>query len=115
MSSKKGIIYLATPYSHESAEVRKQRFETVNRAAAKLFKAGKIVYSPISHTHPIAEAGNLPLDWGFWGSADKVFLSMCSEVVVLKQDGWEESKGVKAELAEALKLGLRISFVEVER
>ena len=42
-------IYLASPYSHHNASVRKLRFETVCMAAAELMEQGDIVFSPISH------------------------------------------------------------------
>jgi len=59
------MIYLACPYSHPDSNVREYRFKMANRAAAKLMRDGHIVYSPISHTHPIAMEGDLPLDWAY--------------------------------------------------
>ena len=59
------MIYLACPYSHPDNNVREHRFKMANRAAAKLMGEGHIIYSPISHTHPIAVEGDLPLDWAY--------------------------------------------------
>ena len=58
------MIYLASPYSHPDAVVREQRFRDVCLAAARLIRAGQIVFSPIAHSHPIASGGfGLPTGW----------------------------------------------------
>lgn len=104
-------IYMACPYSDESAGVRAWRFELVNRAAAKLMQEGHLVFSPISHTHPIAEAGDLPKGWEFWEAYDRTFLEWADEVHVLMIDGWRESKGVTAEIRIARELKKRVVYV----
>ena len=106
------LVYLATPYSHENPEVRLHRFYVVNRVAARLMSEGVHIYSPISHTHPIAEAGALPLGWDYWESYDRAILSACCKMLVLRQLGWEESKGVTAEIAIAKELGLPIEYID---
>lgn len=105
------LTYLAGPYSHPDRAVRVSRFEALNAAAAKLMAAGEHVYSPISHTHPIAEAGDLPLGWDFWEQYDRIYLGIAKRVVVLMLDGWRESKGVTAELAIAAEYGLPVEFI----
>ncbi len=110
---KKKLIYLACPYSHDDPGVRLARFDAVNKAAAKLMSKGEFVYSPISHTHPIALVGDLPLDWQYWQNFDRVFLEHCIKVVVLKLDGWELSAGVKGEIAIAEELGIPVEYLEV--
>jgi len=60
------MIYLATPYSDPDPEVREFRYREVNKAAAQLISEGHHVFSPISHTHPIAQAGDLPTGWDYW-------------------------------------------------
>lgn len=52
----KGLIYLASPYSHESAEVREARFHAVVEAAGVLMRAGHVVYSPIAPDQPARAA-----------------------------------------------------------
>lgn len=109
------LIYLAVPYSHPDSEVRKIRFQKVNVVAAKLMKAGHHIYSPISHTHPIALAGDLPTGWEYWSAYDRALLNVCKKIIVLKLEGWETSKGVTAELNIAKELGLEIEFIEDEK
>jgi hypothetical protein len=106
------LIYLATPYSDESAAVREERFQVVNRAAAVLMARGLPVYSPISHGHPISLAGELPLGWDFWGAQCRAILAACEKLIVLKVPGWESSKGVTAEMALARELGLPVEFLD---
>ena len=92
------LIYLACPYSHESSTVREARFVLANAAAAVLMRAGLYAFSPISHTHPIAQTGGLPLGWDYWEGYDREILSHCGALVVLEIPGWRESKGVTGEL-----------------
>jgi len=106
------LTYLACPYSHPDHAVRVARFEAANRAAGVLIREGHKVFSPISHTHPIAECCDLPLGWDFWEAFDRAFLSISGRVVVLLIDGWRESKGVQGELRIAAELGLPITYRE---
>lgn len=105
-------VYLATPYSHSSPVVRRNRFHKINEVAAKLMADGIHVYSPISHTHPIAEAGDLPKGWDFWEKYDRLFIEWCDAVYVYCAEGWKESKGVSAEIQIARELGKPIVFME---
>ena len=88
------------------------RFEAVNRAAGRLFAQGRVVFSPISQNHPIAEAHGLPKGWEFWQHFDQVYLSLSKELIVLRLPGWEESIGVTAERALAYSMGIPISFID---
>ena len=63
-------IYLAGPYSHPDPTVRAIRFHKLNDKAAELLRAGNLVFSPISHSHPIAEQCELPKDWEFGGNGE---------------------------------------------
>jgi len=92
-----GLIYLASPYSSSSAIVREDRFDAVCVAAANLMRAGLLIFSPIAHTHPIALCG-LPKGWEFWEKYDRQFLEACSGMIVLTLDGWQASKGIRAEV-----------------
>ena len=106
------MIYLATPYTHPDRAVRLARFRAVNKAASLLMQQGHYVFSPISHSHPIAEEGGLPTSWEFWEKYDIEVLKMCSQVIVLMIDGWKESKGVDAEIEIAKSLGIGIVYAE---
>ena len=108
----KTLIYLATPYSDPDPTIREQRFCIVNGVAARLMREGYHIFSPISHTHPIALAGDLPKGWDFWHEFDKAVLSACAKVIVLRQPGWETSTGVKAEIKLAQEMGLSVEYID---
>ena len=109
---EKRLVYLATPYSHPEREIREWRFRRVNAVAARLMREGVHIYSPISHTHPIAEAGDLPKGWDYWEQYDRTILACCSKVIVFRQEGWQLSAGVQAEIAIAKELGLPVEFID---
>lgn len=110
-SKPPAITYIACPYSHPDAEVRRARFNSVNSFAGKLMAKREIVFSPISQTHPIAEACGLPLDWKYWKRVDTAYLSCCSRLIVLCLPGWRESTGVLAEIKIATELGIEVVYV----
>ena len=92
------LVYLAVPYSHPDPAVREDRFHQVNQAASVLMRAGLHVFSPVSHTHPIALAGGLPLGWDYWQEYDREILSACGALVVFCLEGWQRSAGVAGEM-----------------
>ncbi|HEX4861582.1 MAG TPA: DUF1937 family protein [Rhizomicrobium sp.] len=98
--SDRDIVYLACPYTHPDHRVREARFHAANRAAVQLIKQGRIVYSPITMTHPLdAElAGESTMGSDYWVDFDIAFMEACSEMVVLMIDGWRESSGIKREI-----------------
>jgi len=104
------MIYLSSPYSHPDPEVREQRFDAVCRAAARLMRAGNVVFSPVAHSHPIAQHG-LPTGWEFWEPHGRAHLARCDELLVLLLDGWEESAGLQAEIRVAGELGKPVRYL----
>ena len=105
-------IYLACPYSHPVQNVRNKRFIDANFQAAELMSEGHIVFSPISHSHPVAKTGMLDaLDLDFWLKQDLSFIEWCDSVYVMTIDGWSSSKGIQAEVEFARKIGKPIHFI----
>ena len=111
--SNKSLIYLAVPYSHPDIKIREHRFKQVNKVAAKLMADGHHIYSPISHTHPIALAGKLPTTWEYWKEYDYAFLKHSKKLLVLKLDGWETSAGVKGEIEIANELNIPVEYLDM--
>lgn len=105
------MIYLACPYSHTDPAMRELRFRAVTAKAAELLNAGHIVFSPITHSHPIAEAHGLPGDWTFWERFDKAFLKNASMLFVLMLPGWDQSEGVTGEIEVARYLSIPIHYI----
>ena len=105
------MIYLAGPYSHEDEAMRVARFEALTKKAAELMIDGFTVFSPITHGHAIAERHDLPLDFSWWQHQCLDMLSRASKLIVLRLDGYVESRGVNAEIAHAEKYGINIEFI----
>ena len=111
---KSELIYLAVPYSHADPHIRDKRWMAANMAAAKLMSQGLYIFSPISHTHPIAvvSGGTLPIGWEFWEGFDRQYLNVCKKVIVLRIPGWDTSKGVTAEIKIAGELGIPVEYMD---
>jgi len=107
------MIYLASPYSDPDPAVREQRFQAACRAAAALIRSGRVVFSPIVHSHVLVQHG-LPTDWAFWQQVDREQLERCDDVVVLMLAGWEESAGVQAEIRMAREMGKPVRYLAAE-
>ena len=105
------MIYLAGPYSHEDPKVREQRFEALTKKAAELRIDGLVIFSPITHGHAIADRHDLPLDFQWWQNQCLDILSRATSMVVLRLPGYDESKGVSAEIAHAERLNIKIEFM----
>ena len=106
------LIYLACPYTHKDYSVMVERFLAVNKVAARLMSEGKYIFSPISHTHPIAEAGSLPRGWEFWEGYDRRVLKDCNRIMVLCLPGWTESTGVQAEIKIGKEFGIPVDYIK---
>jgi len=111
---KSELTYLACPYTHKDRYVRVARWIAANTAAAKLMVEKQYVFSPISHTHPIAEAsdGALPVEWDYWEKFDRQYLSFCKKIVVLRIPGWEQSTGVQAEIKIGAEYGIPVEYMD---
>lgn len=111
-------IYLACPYSINgttSPEIRQNNFEIATKVAAKLMLEGLVVFSPISHSHPIQTIGQLTTNsLDFWMMQDLPWVGESDIVVVLRLDGWEKSPGVKKEIEYAKSLSKVVLYADFE-
>lgn len=106
---KELLWYLASPYTNydEDEEVRRKihdaRFRQVSADAADLMRLGFVIFSPIAHTHPIAEYGHIEHgDHTIWLPADKVIHARCDGIIIDMIPGWQDSYGVDKELKWAM-------------
>lgn len=90
-------VYLALPYSGQE----EKSFLQANRVAGLLMEAGHVVFSPISHSDPVQKTMHEQKGWEFWKRQDLAWLDLCDELVVLKNEGWEASRGLQEEIAYA--------------
>ncbi|MEP6826877.1 MAG: DUF1937 family protein [Aestuariivirga sp.] len=106
------LYYLATPYTnfgygHTAA------FAEAARCAADLIRQGVNVYSPIVHSHPIAELGGLdPVNHDLWMGVDRAFMERCDGIIVATMKGWDSSKGVMFEIDWFTKAGKSVRYYD---
>ena len=81
------IWYLAHPYKGDPVG----NFEEANHMAATLIKHGVIVFSPVSHSHPIAKEGKMAHDDPMWYKFDHSFFQFCGGLIM--SGNWYNSQG----------------------
>lgn len=110
------LIYLASPYSHESKDIMRSRFEMVTKVAAKLQDTYEYAFIlPITMSHVTAGyMKNKGTSFADWEIRDLTYLSKCDELWVVCLKGWEESKGVEAEIAFAAKQKIPIKYLPIK-
>ncbi|UTN74944.1 ethanolamine utilization protein EutH [Pseudomonas aeruginosa] len=111
-------IFLACPYSHADAEVVEQRFRACNEVAATIVRAGHVVFSQVSMSHPInlclAELDRAAIG-RLWAPVDAFYMDHLEELIVLDLPGWRDSAGIRREMEFFEAGGQRVSlWSEVE-
>ncbi len=114
------LIYLASPYSHKDANVITKRVLEVQDATARLIEAGHLIFSPIVHSHHIADQVSfIPVhdestdfsQGNTWLDYDKAMIDKANELWILRLPGHTTSKGVHAELYHALDRGKPVKYI----
>lgn len=110
------LVYIACPYSHSDPAVRAANFQRANKLAAWAMQKGYCVFSPISHSVPVAEylPPELLLDYDFWQAQDQPLLRLCDAIWVCPPEAALTSRGVAAEVKEATRLNIPIRYVSEE-
>lgn len=94
----KGYWYMATPYSTYPSGIDRA-FIDAAIAAGEFIKHGINVYSPITHTHPIAVNSNMdPYSHDIWMPLDEQMMENAHGLIVLKMPNWQASKGISMEV-----------------
>lgn len=104
------LIYLASPYSHPNPAVRELRYELARLATAKLLKNGTAVFSPIVYGRSMEKM--IGTDYLSWKPLNDAMLAASAEMLILKIDGWDTSKGLAYEALYAKQLGIPIVYME---
>src|SRR6185437_10368919 len=105
------LYYLASPYTLYPGGIE-AAYRLACKASAELMRRGLSVFSPIAHTHGIAVHGGIdPKNHEFWLAADGPFMRVCDALIVLKGEGWQESKGIAREIAAFQKAGKPIWII----
>lgn len=108
------MIYLASVYSlNADKALMERRYKFALHHAVKYTLRDVPVFSPIVHSHPMSIEYDMPTTFDFWRDLDYKYLDSSEALWVLMMDGWEDSKGVTAEIAYAKSKGLPIEYVKV--
>ncbi len=105
------MIYLASPYTHESIHVMHERFCQAAYVASKLMR-DHVVYSPIVHGHAIAIRNDMPKDWEFWKKHCIHMLSLADEMWIINLKGMGSSIGVNEELNYCMKNNKPVKIID---
>lgn len=98
------FVYIASPYSHEDATIRADRYRAA--AAFTIFVADKVKltpFSPIVHWHSIHLLYQLPFDFEYFKKMNDDMVLAAHNMYILALDGWRESKGVAHEIQLAVR------------
>jgi len=109
------ILYLATSYYHDDPKVREERYHIACKLVAALFKEKIYVYSPIVHNVVPAQIGKIPSGYDIWQEFDEEMCRKLDGLIVAKIDGWQESKGVQAEINLCKQLHKIIQYLEMSK
>ena len=105
-------IYLGSPYTSSDQGKQHMRYGAAARAVVHLLREGVHVYSPIVHWHQLALDYSLPKDFAYWESYNKAMLEPASMLMILKLDGWKESRGLDGEIQFATRKSIPIEFMD---
>lgn len=107
------FLYLMCPYTHPEKTERDYRANTADLCSAILLEStGCSLFSPISHSHTMAEVAELIrpgcVHWKKWMEIDLKILEVCDSGMVILIPGWTKSNGVATEIRELHSQGKRI-------
>jgi len=110
----KGFWYLASPYSNFPFGLDAAH-DAACELAALLMSSGRLIFCPIAHSHHIAQKAGLNngKDLKFWLELDVPFMEAAIGMLIATLPGWDESEGIKAEVAEFERMKKPIYLVEV--
>lgn len=93
------LAYLASPYTNFEGGHFAAWCDAAT-VAGKLVAAGIPLYCPIAHSHPMVVYADLdPCDLSIWNPLNDQFMPFCKALIVVHLDGWDQSEGIKREVA----------------
>ena len=102
-----GLFYFAHPYDSTDNTPAKN-YQLCNQRAVKLIDLGYMIFSPITHSHPLHVIKKHPSE--FWMSIDRLIMPMCMGLILAPR--WKESRGCKEEYEYFKSIGRMILFYE---
>ena len=103
------LVYVAAPYAHEDENITKNRIMQSGQYTAHLMNSGYTVFSPVNYGDAL---GHYMTDSNKWFKQYASLLRRSDVLHVLKISGWEDSKGVQADLEIAKLHKIPVYFVD---
>lgn len=109
-----GVWYLASPYSTYPAGWE-AACRDVACVAASLLHHKVLVFSPITHSHPIGLVGSVkPDDLPAWEALDRPFMEMAVGCIVAMLPNWQNSTGVSNEVRWFVEQNKPLIYLDVD-
>ena len=108
------MILISSPYSHPDVTVKMERVKRLALFVDAQIKEGKFVFSPVLYGLKVLQYVDGLDDWATWKPFCENAILASKEVWVLMFDGWDKSKGVKAEIEFAVANFIPIKYIEIE-
>jgi hypothetical protein len=93
-----GYWYLASPFTNYK-DGHEQAWIDVCYARGWLLQRGIFAYSPIAESWGAVRLLNLPFDHVWWQGDNESKMAPAVGIIVAKLEGWEDSEGIKREVA----------------
>lgn len=106
------MIYLASPYTHELASIRFQRYRAALAYTILAMQKGETIFSPIVYGQPFAEIDPGLVPFERWQTFNESIMLICTEFRILKLEGWQTSCGIRAEIDFAERNFIEVTTVE---
>ncbi len=93
------LVYIMSPYTDPDSMVMEQSYQNVRRYENFLTVKfpDALFYSPIVHFHQVALVRHLPRDIDYWRTKNRCMIHRSQLGIVLRDEGWMISKGIKWE------------------
>lgn len=102
------LVYLATPYTG-SPKGKEGAYMAAQAELRSFLESDIAAISPVVHTHICASRSSLcNKDSEFWLKMDFPLLRAATILMLVLDEGWESSEGMKAEYWEAVRLGIPV-------
>lgn len=104
----KNMYYIAAPYWHNDSNIREERRQKTIAYSMMLTRRGILNYSPLLYSEKFKKTKVLEEYWLEHGIR---MVDACNVIRVLCLDGWDQSDGVKNEIARAEEQGKFVEYI----
>jgi hypothetical protein len=106
------LVYMAGPYSRYPDKEKLMDAFMTTAGKWMLEHPGNHVVSPLYMHYSLKHVPGMSGDYNFFGDYSRNLLRRCDLVVVVMFPGWEESTGVRDEIATAEKCGIPVEYID---